>query len=301
MQKLERIESLKNIWRVLQMRKWKRLAAVGAAVVVAAVAVAAGDIGGFFKSKPETEAATVETTTEEARPELPVNEEEAVLLAELYQALEAADFNGAAMILNENEKAFDTLMNDVLAGERYYYREKALADGTVVPEMDRVQSLDAFTGMVLTRYNTVFYGEFSGGKPNGDGFAIQAMVLDHPRYSYAEGVWRDGKLNGDGRAGYHYYLDAPDSGLIRTEKRGIYRNNLLDGEFVYETESENGEKLSWNMKAINGVPVLTPDWEYYPYRKEYMLGSVEDSGRAYVLAKDKVATVLWNNLIVWPE
>ena len=292
---------MKNIWHVLQMRKWKRLAAVSAAAVVVAVAVAAGDIGGFFKSKPEAETGAVEIITEEVHPELPVNGEEAVLLAELYQALEAADFNGAAAVLNENEKAFDTLMTDVLAGELYYYREETLDDGTVVAEMDRVQSSDTFNGMVLTRYNTVFYGEFSNGKPNGDGFAIQAIVLDHPRYSYAEGFWKDGKLNGGGRAGYYYYQDVPDSGLIRTEKRGIYRNNLLDGEFVYETESENGEKLSWNMKAINGVPVITPDWEYYPYRKEYMLGSVEDSGRAYVLAKDKVATVLWNNLIVWPE
>lgn len=286
------------------MRKWKRLAAVGAVVaaVVAAVAAAAaaGGVNGFFKPETKSEAGKFNTTAE-VRRELPVNEEDALLLSELYQALEAADFDEAAMILNENEKAFDTLVSDVLAGERYYYREEVLEDGIEVAEMDRIPSEGTFTGMVLTRYNTVFYGGFSDGKPNGKGYAIQAMVLDHPRYSYADGIWEDGKMNGEGRSGYYYYLDTPENGLVRTEKRGIYRNNLLDSDFVYETESGNGEKLSWNMKAVNGVTVLTQDWEHYPYRKEYMLKSAEDSGRAYVLAEDKVATVLWNNLIVWPE
>ena len=273
----------------------KKIAAAGIATVALAVAVVTG--GG----KDNLTETTVEKTTEEVRPELPVGEEEALLLAELYEALRNMNFNGAAMILTENEKAFDTLMTEVLAGERYYYREEMLEDGTVMPEMEPVQPSDTFTGMVLTRYNTVFYGEFSEGKPNGEGYAVQAMVLDQPRYSYAEGIWADGKLNGEGRAGYHYYLNAPERGFIRTEKRGYYSDNLLDGEFVYETENGGGEILSWKMKAVNGVTVITQDWEEYPYRKEYMLGSVEDPERAYVLAKDKVATVMWNNLIVWPE
>lgn len=281
------------------MRKWKRLAAAGA--VAAAVAAAAAAGGGNVFWGPETKSEAPVTSTAEVVRELPVNEEEALLLSELYQALEEADFDEAAAILNENEKAFDTLVNDVLAGERYYYREEVLEEGIEVAEMDRIPSEGTFTGMVLTRYNTVFYGGFSDGKPNGKGYAIQAMVLDHPRYSYADGFWEDGKLNGEGHSGYFYYQDAPENGLVRTEKRGIYRNNLLDSDFVYETESGNGEKLSWNMKAVNGVTVLTQDWEYYPYRKEYMLKSVEDSGRAYVMAEDKLATVLWNNLIVWPE
>ena len=165
--------------------------------------------------------------------------------------------------------------------------------------MEPVTSSSEFTGMVLTRYNTAFFGEFSEGKPNGDCFAIQTIILDHPRYSYAMGTWKDGKLNGEGSAGYYYYLDAPESGFVRTEKRGIFQDNLLDGEFVYETESANGEVLSWKMKAVNGVTVITQEWEHYPYRKEYMLGSVEDHGRAYVFSADRVAAVLWNNLIVW--
>lgn len=296
---LERIESLKNIWQALQMRKWKRLAAMAAAA--AAVVVAATACGTVFELKSKPEETAFKSAPAGVDLDLPVNEEEALLLGTLYHALSGSDFDEAAWILNENEKAFDTLVNDVLAGERYYYREEMLEDGTAVSKMDLVSSEDTFTGMVLTRYNTVFYGGFSDGKPNGKGYAIQAMVLDHPRYSYAEGIWEDGKLNGEGRAGYYYYLDAPESGFVRTEKRGKFIANLLDGEFVYETEGGSGETLSWKIKAINGVTVITPDWEYYPYRKEYMLGSVEDSGRAYVLAKDKVATVLWNNLIVWPE
>lgn len=309
MQICERIEILKNIWQILQMRKWKRIAATGFLCVAVFAAVLGGRPEGFLRTKTEmptvdtgmTETSVEGVETEKMHEALPVSEEDAELLGQLYRAMKHYDFSSTATILNENEKAFDTLMTDVLAGEKYYYLEDEKEDGTIVRKMSRVLSTDAFIGMVLTRYNTVFYGEFSDGKPNGNGFTIQAMVLDQPRYSYAEGVWENGKLNGEGRVGYHYYLDVPASGLVRTEKRGKYRENLLDGVFVYETESALGEKLSWEMKAVNGVTVITQDWEYFPYRKEYMLGAVEDTGRAYVLPRDKVATVLWNNMIVWPE
>ena len=273
------------------------MAAAGAAVAAVAVAVLFGNTGG----NNIEETTTVATTEAIVQPELPVSEEEADLLSSLYKAASMYDYNGTATILNENEEQFEAMMLRTLKGEKYYYFETNYESGETIREMGKVTASGEFEGMVLTRFNTVFYGEFSNGKPEGQGFAIQAMILDRPRYSYAEGTWSDGKLNGEGRAGYHYYLDAPESGFIRTEKRGIYRDNLLDGTFVYETESGSGERLSWEMKAVNGVTVITQDWEYYPFRKEYMLGSTEDAGRAYVLSENRVATVLWNNLIVWDE
>ena len=290
---------MKKIWQLLQMRNWKRITIVG--TIVAAVVAAIASYGPEEFTGQSAEKTTAESTVAEVQEELPVSEEEAALLGTLYRALLQGKYDVAASVLNENEQAFDALMKDTLAGELYCYQEKRSEDGTQISKMERVLSSATCNGMVLTRYNTVFYGAFSGGKPEGKVTAIQAMVLDEPRYSYAIGSWTDGKMNGEGCVGYRYYMDAPASRLIRTEKRGNFRDNLLDGDFVYETESGNGETLSWKMKAINGVTVLTPAWEYYPYRNEYMLGSSDDAGRAYVLSEDKVATVLWNNLIQWPE
>ena len=287
---------MRRFLQLLQTQSRKRMAVAGILIAAAAVAISSGD--DKEREIAETSTTVADTSMEQVRAELPVGEEEAELLSKLYRAMELQDYTETAIILNENEDAFDALMKS-LEGEKYSYFETELEDGTVTCEMEKVTSASVFEGMVLTRYNTAFYGDFSEGMPNGSCYAIQTMVLDHPRYSYAEGTWKNGKLNGEGRCGYRYYLEAPENGFVEIEKRGPYRENLLDGAFVYETESSSGETLSWEMKAVNGVTVLTPQWKHFPFRKEYMLGAVENADRVYVLSEDKVATVLWNNLISW--
>ena len=86
-----------------------------------------------------------------------------------------------------------------------------------------------------------------------------------------------------------------------TEKSGTYVDNLIDGVFLYQTESVLGERLSWEIEAENGVTILSEKWSHFPLRKEYMLGAKEDPARAYVLSEEKVGAVLWNNLITWNE
>lgn len=324
---------MKKIWQLLQEGKWKWAAAGGICVLAVTVfalprvGTGVGSDVGVSEEEATLETERIQDETETEEPEVPVSEMETFLLSELYHAMAERDYDKAAAILNENEEAFRELTGETLEGNLYYYQEVPVEtevlreeEGTLSEETESAETLPEessmeaeltvkmgqlskteFVGMVLTRYNTVFYGEFSEGKPNGEAAAIQTIILDQPRYSYAEGVWHEGKLNGEGTAGYYYYRDIPETGFVRVEKRGRFRDNLLDSDFVYKTESANGEQLSWNMKAVAGVTVITQEWEYYPYRKEYMLASAEDPGRAYVLAKSKVTEVLWNNLIVWPE
>ena len=280
------------------MQSWKKVAAIGA-VILSVAAVVASVSGCEAKREENKNTTVVVKTTAPIQKELPVSEEEAHLLSNLYRALVRGDYDDAAEVLNENEKKFDAMMLRTLKGEKYSYYEWNEEDGSAIRIMEPLTDSSDFEGMVLTRYNTVFYGSFAGGKPNGKGVAIQSMILDYPRYSYAEGIWKDGKMNGEGRAGYYYYQYAPKSGLVRTEKKGIYRDNLLDGTVQYLTENASGERLTWEIKAINGVTVITPNWEHYPYRREYMLGASEDPTRCYVLSEDKTSLVLWNNLILW--
>lgn len=309
---------MKKIWQLLQesSRRW---IAAGACVAAVLAAVGIGSLAWLdgkneaFRTDVTTKNTETDTQIEDPMQELPVSEEEAVLLLALYRAMSEYDYDEAAAILNEHEEQFRILTEETLGGSLYYYMEERVGaeleehvelppeESDVTIKMGQVLPESAFVGMVLTRYNTVFYGMFEEGKPNGAVSAIQTIVLDQPRYSYAEGSWRDGTLNGEGTAGYYYYKEAPETGFVRVEKCGSFHDNLLDSDFVYKTESGSGEQLSWRMRAENGVTVITDDWEHYPYRKEYMLGSVEDSGRAYVLSEDKVTEVLWNNLIVWPE
>lgn len=276
-------------------------------VIVAAVVVILGvrNRNAGSESAPvetqivQTEETETETTQAEPQEDLPVSEAEAELLSELYRAMCNGEYVDAAQLLNENEETFIRLTEETLDGKKYCYREEKQEDGQVLRVMEELTETGETKGLVLGRYNTAFCGTFSDGQPNGTVCAIQTIVLDEPRYTYAEGVWKNGKMNGEGTTGYHYYINAPESGFIRTEKSGTYVDNLLNGEFLYTTESGGGEILSWNMEAENGVTVLSDAWVHYPFRKEYMLTSVESEDRAYVLSEDCVQEVKWDNLITW--
>ena len=260
---------------------------------------------------------------------LPVSGEEEELLSGLYKAMDQGDYAAAAALLNENEDAWRTLVQETLGGKRYcYYEEHVDSAGSVPrggeesgagwptldtgssPAADSYAEIHRMTelsdegtahGLVITRFNTIFFGSFRDGRPEGTCAAIQAMVLDEPRYTYAVGSWSQGKMNGEGKTGYHCYESEPDTAFARTEKSGTYVDNLLDGPFQYATENGAGECLHWDVEAEMGVTVLTDAWTYYENRNEYMLPSNEDGTRVYVLKKEQEGAVLWNNLLLWDE
>ncbi len=284
--------------------KWESMKKNRAVWGGAAAAAIVASVWGFKGTGQEEEVVTteaVETTAEIVQEELPVSETEEELLSTIYETMVNADYADAARLLNENEEAFTKLLSETLAGEKYCYWESEYENGTVIRNLELLPQSERLEGMVLTRYNTVFYGAFENGKPEGECHAIQAMVLDEPRYTFAEGMWKNGKMNGEGRTGYHYYLSAPTNGFARTDKSGNYTDNLLDGRFVYQTENVLGEKLSWEIEAEMGITVITDEWKHFPLRKEYMLGAREDSARAYVLSEEKSGALIWNNLIIWDK
>ena len=273
------------------------------AVVIAVAAVIAATIWGFGKNEknPMVTITNKKTSTEAIQKELPVSRTEEELLSNIYGTMVNGAYADTARLLNENEKMFSDLLSKTLTEEKYCYWEKEYENGTVIRYLEPLSSEEEMVGMVLTRYNTVFYGTFYEGKPEGECHAIQAMILDEPRYTFAEGIWKNGKMNGEGRTGYHYYKNSPAKGFVMTEKSGTYVDNLIDGVFLYQTESVLGERLSWEIEAENGVTILSEKWSHFPLRKEYMLGAKEDPARAYVLSEEKVGAVLWNNLITWNE
>lgn len=276
--------------------------AAGAAAVILLLAVCLL-MGG--RKTPDPGRLQEEETTlqeEETAPEpLPVSGEEENLLSGLYKAMEQKRLTEAAEILNENEEAFKTLVQETLKGEKYCYYEETAGEEKEFHRMEPLPEEGKGKGLVVTRYNTVFFGEFLDGAPEGDCMAVQAMVLNGMRYTYAAGKWAGGKMNGEGKTGYYCYENAPESSFVITEKTGVYKDNLIDGSFTYRTETGDGESLHWEMEAEDGVTVLSDGWTYYDYRNAYMLPSMEDAARAYVLTKEQTNAVLWNNLILWDE
>ncbi len=282
-----------------EMSMMGKKAVIGLAAV-AVVVIAAFGLGNQNAENQEPSMAA-ETTVEVVQEELPVNEKEEILLSTLYKTMVSGSDIDTARVLNENEKDLTTLLTETLQGEKYCYWEEEQESGETIRFMEPLTDSEFTKGMVITRYNTVFYGSYKNGKPNGICHAIQAMVLDEPRYTFADGMWIDGKMEGKGSTGYRYYLNAPANGYVMTEKTGTYAQNLLNGTFVYQTESNIGEKLSWEMEADMGVTVINDDWKHYPLLKQYMLSALEDSARAYVLTEERAGALIWNNLITWNE
>lgn len=285
-------------WKWASMKK-KR--AVLGLTVLAAVSALVWWIGSNRWNAGSSTVTATETTKEIVQEELPVSKREEVLLSRLYKTMIDSSYAETARILNQNEEMLAKLLTETLNGEKYCYREIEYEDGTTIRNLEPLGKNEAMEGLVLTRYNTVFYGSFVNEKPEGVCHAIQAMILDKPRYTFAEGIWKNGKMNGEGRTGYHYYLDAPGSGFVMTDKAGTYKDNLLDGKFIYQTENRLGEKLSWEMEADMGVTVLNDRWTYFSLRKEYVLRAREDLARTYVISEEKAGALIWNNLITWDE
>ncbi|MBQ1240592.1 MAG: hypothetical protein IIX74_01690, partial [Lachnospiraceae bacterium] len=180
----------------------------------AAAAIMAAVFGLRFIEKSQDQTSIINkvvgTKAEMIQKELPVSDTEEELLSNIYETMTQARYADTARLLNENEKMFTDLLAKTLTEEKYCYWETEYENGTVIRNLEPLSSSGRMEGMVLTRYNTIFYGTFENGKPEGECHAIQAMILDEPRYTFAEGIWKNGKMNGEGRTGYHYYLNAPE-------------------------------------------------------------------------------------------
>ena len=281
----------------------------------------------------ETEGTRMENGTgiseaEAVIPSLTVSAAEEALLDALYTSMKEEDYIQAARLMNENQDRLTALANDTLDRELYLYSREgadempgASEKGSKIPEGAAKGSglsgetdspagkrclkklVDAGTeyGLVVSRFNTVFLGSFTEGNPQGRCAAVQAMILEEPYFTYAVGEWENGKMNGEGSCGYQYYETVPQGRFHMTRKTGTFSENLLNGPFTYTAENTEGESLCWSMEAKEGITVLDDTWTYYPSTKEYMKGSDEDEGRAYVLSETRAETAIWSNLITWGQ
>lgn len=266
---------------------------------------AAGQKGAYVRAEDgaasvkETPAASVAPDPETAAPletlapVLPVlNREQAALAGSIMESLKEGNQEQAAQMMAQEEDALQEMFYTTMKGQRYFY------DG------DKLTSLTEETngqGMVLTKPSTVFYGSFREGKPDGSCTALQAVDLGAPRYDYAEGVWKDGKMNGAGRTGYCYYEKSPDGEAQDICKSGTFSEDFLDGEVVYTSTNQEGETAVWKLTVDHGTVVLDDRWEYMEETGEYQLLSEEDSSYGYVAGEDQITQPVWKNLLVWDE
>lgn len=251
-----------------------------AAVVIGLSSPAAGNRSP--KEPAETPAETIGQT--EASPTDLAREQ---LYEPLWSFLERNDLAGAASFMSKHAEEIKTLLEDTLQGERRLYNEEGL-------------SVDIEgRGLVLTGAATLFYGNFRGGVPAGNVLALQEITLEQPRYDYAMGSWENGKMNGSGITGYTYYEDTQSADGLKTEKAGVFVNDLMEGAVRYTSIDGNGNSLTWLIQAEKGNTVLDERWVHEKSKGEYYLLSENDDSHAYSVKESELTMQLWRNRLEW--
>jgi len=165
-----------------------------------------------------------------------------------------------------------------------------------------VMKPDVFSshGLLFTNASTLFYGDFADGMPQGSCTALQVLELEEGRrYDYAYGTWEQGKLEGEGECGYNYY-DGTGADIARKNtKKGMFKDNLMEGEITYTSTNGDGVTSTWQFLVADGVIVLDERWlkdKDSAGAVIYKLTAQEDPARAYTLSGSAAGEERWKNL-----
>ena len=218
-----------------------------------------------------------------------VTESQKAVLDEIMEALEAQDLESAARVMDRGEEELLTLFYEVMDGTRYLYDGQSFS-----------LSIEG-KGLVLTMPKILYYGAFKAGRPEGDCTALQVVELDAPRYDYSQGLWKDGKMEGDGHTGYCYYENSPRGEARDVCKTGRFSGDRLEGEVTYTTLNQEGETSTWKLEVKDGTVQLDDRWIHIEERGEYQLMSQEDDSHAYIMDEKLAGQPVWINLLAWEE
>lgn len=218
-----------------------------------------------------------------------VTQSQKEVLAEIMEALEAQDLETAARVMDREEETLMTLFYEAMGGTRYLYDGQSFSG-----------SIEGM-GLVLTMPKTLYYGTFQNGKPEGECTALQVVELDAPRYDYSQGLWKDGKMEGQGHTGYCYYETGPEGEARDVCKTGRFSGDRMEGEVTYTTLNQEGETSTWKLETKDGTVQLDHRWIYIEERGEYQLMSQEDDSHAYIMDGNLADQPVWINLLAWEE
>ncbi len=195
-------------------------------------------------------------------------------------------YEEAARLMLSQSEALSELYYGTLEENRYLYR-----DGGLTKEIEG-------EGLVLARPSLLFVGEFSEGAPEGQCVAFQAVEIDGARYDYASGVWRKGRMNGEGEEGYCIYESEGEENRSMV-RRGTFQDDRMDGQVILSTVNAKGEESTWTMEAEDGVLVTGDSWQYDSAQDVWQLPSDGDASHAYTVPADRVSETYFQNLLTW--
>ena len=239
-----------------------------------------------MEETPIEETAPEETAPLQSKYE-ELSQEEKKLLEDLRSSMETKDMTRTAKLLDKKQEVLAELFYGTFEGQRFLY------DGTGLSE--DIEGV----GLVMTMPEVVFYGNFEHGQPQGSCLALQFINVDSPRYNYSDGMWDNGKMNGQGTTGYCYYENVPQGEYAWAVKTGSFVDDQMEGDITYEIKGSDETISHWNMLISQGKIQLDDRWTHLDDMGEYQLMSSDSVSHAYVIADDQLEQLLWMNLLGW--
>lgn len=285
---------MKLDWNGIWMSKYRNsLVGIAFVAIIGGIWGMSGGLGQEAKNMPMTEGITdTETLQAERDADLPIpslSEDQIRLLDSIASCIKEENYQATAELLFQYENTLQYLFYQTMGGRTYLYQEGVLQ-----------KTLEG-EGLVLRRPTAVFCGNFLNDMPEGQGVTLQVIELDFPRYDYAAGSWKQGKLEGSGVVGYHYYKGIHDGENQRVQKEGNFSQDLMNGAVVYSTTNSGGETTTWNLEAEAGATKIDDRWIYDEETQEYHLFADQDTNHAYVMQEADMEEKYWRNMLSWEE
>lgn len=251
--------------------------------------------GGFLRERKELkpdvlietrETENVQVLLESVQNRIPLTAVDKETLLKLTKQFTKGDLEGAARVLDGYEASF----------QEYPF----FFDGESIKT-----ELGTGKGLVFLKPSICFYGELVEGKPNGRGAVLSVLKLkEGKRYDYSYGMFQDGQMNGEGECGYRYYDEMEQEVAVRTAKKGMFQNDLMQGEIVYTSTNASDETTLWQFQVKDGV--IVPDVNWIQDTAEdgsvvYKLPAKEDEEHVYLLTERAIKESRWKNMIVFDD
>ena len=128
---------------------------------------------------------------------------------------------------------------------------------------------------------------------------LQFINVDSPRYNYSDGIWENGKMNGQGTTGYCYYENVPQGEYAWAVKQEFLQMTRWKGISLMRSREVMRLYPTGTCSFSQGKIQLDDRWTHLDDMGEYQLMSSDTVSHAYLIADDQLEQLVWMNLLGW--
>lgn len=215
-----------------------------------------------------------------------ISDKDKEILNKVYRLMDEENLDKVASFIIDHQTDLELLYSKGLFEKNNYFDGENLYQGVRIDNEKYLIIIDA---------NSFYLGYISNGKENGFGIKLTAYQAVADRYSYARGIFKDGKLSENAETGSVVLDILSEKRLSSLILEGNFIEDAIFGDFKLLIEDTEG-KYSYKLKAKDGVL----DYEnMHKDEKEnvYLVESLEDKNKKFSIAEKDIKDRRWINKV----